>query len=273
MQRILMWVLIFAIPFQMWAASWKDYKLVGEVQMLTARVYAAEGSENKLDRVEIYAFDKNGFLTELLILNSDMEMRSRTQYEILNKRVKRMNYFEDENGLVSYNVYTYNDRGICSEERCYNGEDQLMWSSKYVYGQNGKMLEFTHYLSNGGIVGIYRYEYDVKDRESKQTLFDPDKQAISQYVYLYDDQGRESEYRNQSMTGELSWKLAFKYDIAGNISEIMSCDETGKPVQSSEYIYVVDKNPKVVNDYYFEKSTGKKKLMFMKVYDYIYYKK
>jgi len=138
-----------------------------------------------------------------------------------------------KNGSVDgFNVYEYDDEGICV--------------CKKFYGRDGKLInkDVNSGKKEGVVRTLYEAEYDDKNSFTgyTETFFDVEGTIVEKvrcsyngvvegkYNYEYDSEGRVKRENRYTTYGELSVYTDFSYDSFGNVTEKTQHDPSGKEV-------------------------------------------
>jgi hypothetical protein len=186
----------------------QEINLKGKVLYLQEYQYKAiekfgEVVKDSLLRTYIYKFDKNGYILEDIMFNSDSSL------------YQRLDFKYDQN---------YNIIEICA----YDNMQNLIMRDAYLQNLNGNVKEVNSYDSKGTLQSKNIFKYDDNHNEIENNYYNPDGSLKSKRIFRYDGKGNKTEEIGFSSDGIIQSKREFKYDNRRNkVEENILIDEYG----------------------------------------------
>ncbi len=129
-----------------------------------------------------------------------------------------------DHGTISERlVYTYDalDRNTGYEEYNSTLDKTLSKPRKHVYSldQNGRIVEYIVYESDGTKGSRFTYEYDAKGNKLEEDFYTWMGKRIGRLVYTYDEAGRQLTETSYDRDDTVNWRVASSYDDDGRPTE------------------------------------------------------
>ena len=124
---------------------------------------------------------------------------------------------DDNNDIVFYNDYEYNDLGVVARQISYYSDGSFSHCIDNEYDAQGNLAREVHRNSDGTVDYYTDYEYDSKGNMIKEILRNADGTVSSYLEYEYNDQRvtLRKIYRNSD--GSVNFYQDYEYDAQGNV--------------------------------------------------------
>jgi hypothetical protein len=157
------------------------------------------------------------------------ELKYYEMYFYSNNNKTRHETYDHDNKLINYDIYKYDDKNNCIEERnCIVSEDSLQESAIYAFDEESRLIyeKHTRPTNYGFTINVSRDGAGKVIRADKtETYANGSKQET--YEYSYNNQGYIDKIIILNWWGnpddEKSKYIFFKYDYAGNWVEKRIC--------------------------------------------------
>ncbi len=208
-------------------AEHKTYDLDKDGKIRQAFKHYNDGTKDKIK----YTYDKNGNLTERIIIDSYDEVEAKDIFEYEGKNlIKKETYEYDE--LTSKETYAYDPDGNVVEESSWTEEESNRRSN--VYNEKGKIEKILFYNKEDKLVAKTIYSYDDQDRiigVTEETPYGNSTTTIS-----YDKKGNAIEQIEKNEQGEINNSAIRKFNDNNDVVETaVFIDMHGRGV-NQEYI-------------------------------------
>ena len=116
-------------------------------------------------------------------------------------------------------IYEYDEEGRLLNNEEYNGNNELISTTKSSYDEKGRESEYVLYDAKGNIDITGVYEYDDQDRVIKETDYHGDGTVAEYFTYEYDPNGNIIHSKNKTEDEELSMTIDYEYNDQGMVSK------------------------------------------------------
>jgi hypothetical protein len=176
-----------------------------------------------------YTYDEKGRPTEA-VYSSQMSNASQRQtfhyreglFTANDGVLLEVKFYITKNKVGYRDVYTYDDKGVCTKSMRFRIDDSIEKKEEYKYDANGRVSEIAVF---GGM------EFDEKTAK-----------LVSKKVITYDDKGNITSESETNAKNQLTSKFAHVYDASGRITETTvssSKKPPVKPVTVRKYVYAL----------------------------------
>jgi hypothetical protein len=113
------------------------------------------------DSFVLYTYsDDNQFLLEEATYLARGDLEERIIYEYENGLLSQSIVYNDIGDPLSIHRYTYADQKLATTELFLTKNETLLWSSEYVYDDDGGKAQWNLFDQTGNLLGYSRYLYD-----------------------------------------------------------------------------------------------------------------
>ncbi|MCX7677606.1 MAG: RHS repeat protein [Spirochaetes bacterium] len=178
----------------------------------------------------VYQLDKKGTITkEIIYLYNSHSMTITYLYDERNNVIEtKSEWPNSSNTEILRSKYVYDNNGNILEETAIHGDGRFAWHNKYTYDKNNNKITFEH-TNYAGAKSITKYLYNNNGKLVEE--YDNDSKQTS---YQYDQQGRMT----LKFCHTYDKKFSYHYDKLGRLKEIRDMDHKGFVF----YRYVFDYN-------------------------------
>ena len=172
-------------------------------------------------------------------LNGDVKSLTNTHYTAIEK-FGEISKGERKREFDSYSdfEYEFNKEGNLSELLGYKPDGTLSYKTKYIYNEEGVLIESKLYGKNWNTKSSYKF--DVNGNKTERQNYKLDGGNGIKYIYNYDNKGNRTEDSVYEIDGSIRKKETFKYDEKGNVIEKIRY-KTDLSVEY-RYVYIYDEN-------------------------------
>lgn len=136
--------------------------------------------------------------------------------------------YDEYNNMTRYSIYNYS-----------NGECTTVYTTEYVYDDNGNLVKKFAYADDGntadaaasGAIDSFndweQYEYDANGNQIKVEYCSNNGYVESWKIMEYDQYGNMIETTRYESDGTIMWKYGYEYDANGNIIKEIDYDRDG----------------------------------------------
>ena len=225
------------------------------------KVDAAIRKENKvesrstfyfIDKKEIpaqlFKYDRNGNVTELVSFDKDGSVRSKVVKEYDSRdNLTIVKSFDKNNGLEESAETKYNEFGNEIERLEKDNAGRIVTKVESIYDGNNNLIEQNSIGSDGTLMFKNVFQYDGNDKLAEKYCTSLNK-VISRSTYKYDSNGLMTEHQDDETGTNRTMKYKMKYDGSGNMLE---CTVYTIGEEFYRYDYTYDKNGNnTVTEYY-----------------------
>jgi hypothetical protein len=176
-----------------------------------------------------YAYDDKGRPTEA-VYSSEMSKSSQRQtfhyreglFTANDGVLLEVKFYITKDKVGYRDVYTYDDKGICTKSMRFRIDDSIEKKEEYKYDVSGRLTEIASF---GGM------EFDEKTAK-----------LLSKKVLVYDDKGNLTSESESNAKNQLMSKFAHLYDADGRVIETTVSSGKKPPVKPTtlrKYIYAL----------------------------------
>ena len=139
----------------------------------------------------------------------------------------RMDEYREDDVLSRYFIYEYDADGNAVREEQYNGNGNLQSVNIREFNEQGKVVRQEDYgVAPDQTLSLSDYhlrEYDSLGNQIKYSHYDSDNQLLGYQTWEYGENGNLIRYSQYDSNGQLEWYYLYTYD------------ETGRRIESEEY--------------------------------------
>ncbi|WP_077919341.1 hypothetical protein [Spirosoma sp. 209] len=166
--------------------------------------------KSHIRQVLTYGFDQ---------ATNDSSLVAHDFYDSLGNLVERRQY--NFIGKLQYRgLLTYNDRGLCTQETGYKGDDSLLQFFIYTYDKEGNRTDYQQLSSDKKVLVHQKSIFNSKGQHIK--LYDQSEERGDFYLsatFAYDSAGRSSIFTMYSVDGDTGGCYEYYYDDRDNLTE------------------------------------------------------
>lgn len=166
---------------------------------------------DKLGRVS-FEYEADGVPQANRMYLPDGELYGTTHYQFAGERVQVIEVQAADPWMESQHEYVYNDRGVHTETRVYNGQEEIEHRVKVAYNEAGLKQETTVILADGSQDRSRSYHYTRRDQLRQRNTYSADGVLQEILQLSYNDRGDVTERTVYDRQGQLVSSYAFLYD-------------------------------------------------------------
>lgn len=169
----------------------------------------ADGSFDTL----AYWYDDAGLVVKKVLSDDEGTIETTETFEYTDGLLVREAVYDGEEDLVSESTYVYDEDGLLDGKETRHLYDGISLRQEYIYNDAGHREAILSYDSDGALVGRVLLTLDEKGRPTG--VEEEDKQRKNQTSLQYDDRGHIVFQEEVDMRGELVSRVERTYDDQG----------------------------------------------------------
>lgn len=198
--------------------------------------------------INIEYYDNNDNLVEQYVWNDDSEVSHvvmtysndslmMTKEEISPDKSSNVIYsyqYADDNTPTKTTVSEF-ENGFLLKTTEYDNNENIVSYSVYSYDESDNLLKVENYNADGTLSEYFTYEYNSDNLRSKYSTFSADGTVQKYTVFEYNSNLKLSEEAYYDGNGSLEYKFVYEYYESGNKKSSVGYDSEGNMISSDEY--------------------------------------
>lgn len=173
-------------------------------------------STGEVYRKTNYLYDENGRVNKKKIESEHLGTQLFAyQYDDKGNLIKTAEK-RVEKDITFFNSMKYDQRGNEIENYLF---DKLAFRYKYIYDEQGNVLEKDSFNASGELEEKFRYKYDIQSNKIEKCICNPNGSLRERYLYKYDETGKRTEKVFVGADNKVNYTIIYKYDGQNRLVE------------------------------------------------------
>jgi hypothetical protein len=163
-------------------------------------------------------FNEYGYFTEMTLFNANDKLDNKALFSYdQNNNLILKTYYNGDNEKIATSEYVYNNAGLMTESKELDAQGNVYSRSEYKYNAMGKVIEELVFAENNTFFGKKTTIYDDKGNVTSQYSSDANGNPVEQFSYAYDKKSRLTRI-DAYTNNQFNYAFDYEYNSEDEIS-------------------------------------------------------
>lgn len=163
-------------------------------------------------------FNEYGYYTEMTLFNANDKLDNKALFSYdQNNNLILKTYYNGDNEKIASSEYVYNNAGLMTDSKELDAQGNVYSRSEFKYNAMGKVIEELVYAENNTFFGKKTAVYDDKGNVTSQYSSDANGNPVEQFSYAYDKKSRLTRI-DAYANNQFNYAFDYEYNSEDKIS-------------------------------------------------------